>query len=79
MNVGGGESQRRNEIDLDVLRNGSYPSELTRELFVIVKEDGSIAQEAGEAYADMMRSKQGQDILKDEGFLPIYEVDAAPK
>ncbi|MEB3268712.1 MAG: PstS family phosphate ABC transporter substrate-binding protein [Leptolyngbya sp.] len=60
---------QRNQINLDGLRSGDYP--LTRRLFVIVREDGSSDQQAGEAYANLLLSQQGQGLLAENGFVPI--------
>ncbi|MDF0556191.1 substrate-binding domain-containing protein [Kamptonema sp. UHCC 0994] len=49
--------------------DGSYP--ITRQLFVIIKRDGSIAEQAGVAYADMLLSDEGQKLLDKAGFVPI--------
>ena len=49
--------------------DGSYP--ITRRLFVIYREDESDDAEAGEAYANMLQSKEGQELLKEAGFQVI--------
>jgi phosphate transport system substrate-binding protein len=60
---------QRNRINSEGLRSGDYP--LTRRLFVILREDGSVDQQAGEAYANLLLSQQGQDLLAQSGFVPI--------
>ena len=60
---------QRNQINIEGLRSGDYP--LTRRLFVILREDGSVDQQAGEAYANLLLSQQGQDLLAQNGFVPI--------
>lgn len=60
---------QRNQINSAALRNGEYP--LTRRLFVIVREDGSLDQQAGEAYAKLLLTQQGQALLSQAGFVSI--------
>jgi phosphate transport system substrate-binding protein len=60
---------QRNQINANVLLDGSYP--ITRRLLVIVKENGQIDQQAGEAYAAMILSDQGQQLLGQSGFVRI--------
>ena len=57
---------QRNQINSEALRNGDYP--LTRRLFVIVREDGQPDQQAGEAYANLLLTQQGQQLLNETGF-----------
>ena len=49
--------------------DGSYP--LTRRLFIVVKQDNGLDQEAGFAYADMILSDEGQSFVEEAGFVPI--------
>ena len=60
---------QRNQINSAALRSGDYP--LTRRLFVIVRADGTIDQQAGEAYAALLLTSQGQQLLSAAGFVPI--------
>lgn len=60
---------QRNQINSEVLRSGDYP--LTRRLFVIVREDGTVDQQAGEAYAALLLTQQGQQLLSEAGFVAI--------
>ncbi|NER78211.1 MAG: PstS family phosphate ABC transporter substrate-binding protein [Leptolyngbya sp. SIO1D8] len=60
---------QRNQINSEALRSGDYP--LTRRLFVIVREDGQLDQQAGEAYANLLLTQQGQTLLNQAGFVPI--------
>ena len=59
----------RNKINARALQSGQYP--LTRNLFVIVKENGAAEQQAGEAYANFLLSSQGQDLITKAGFVSI--------
>ncbi|MEM8638307.1 MAG: PstS family phosphate ABC transporter substrate-binding protein [Cyanobacteria bacterium P01_G01_bin.54] len=61
---------RPNQINLTKFRDGDYP--LTRRLFVIVKEDDQTDdQAAGEAYATLLLTQEGQSLLEQLGFVPI--------
>lgn len=61
---------QRNQLNLDVFRTGEYP--ITRQMFVIVKQDNnSLEQQAGEAYAKMLLTPQGQDLMNQAGFVRV--------
>lgn len=60
---------QRNQLNIDVFRSGDYP--ITRQMFVIVRQDGRSAQQAGEAYANLLLSDQGQELLKQADFVPL--------
>ena len=60
---------QRNQINREALRSGDYP--LTRRLFVVVREDGQLDQQAGEAYANLLLTQQGQALLQEAGFVPV--------
>jgi phosphate transport system substrate-binding protein len=49
--------------------NGSYP--LTRRLFVVVKRDGRLDEQAGYAYANLLTTDEGQQLIEQAGFVPI--------
>ncbi|NER28752.1 MAG: hypothetical protein F6J89_14225 [Symploca sp. SIO1C4] len=50
-------------------RTGEYP--ITRRLFVIVKENGQVDQQAGLTYANLLLTTQGQDLLTKAGFVSL--------
>ena len=58
---------RRTQINAQTLRNGTYP--LTRNLYVVVRQDAS--SKAGEAYANLLLSNAGQEMLEKAGFVKI--------
>ena len=58
--------------NLVAFANGSYP--LTRNLYVVIKRDGSIDERAGVAYANLLLSEEGQQLVKQAGFVPIRGV-----
>lgn len=57
---------QRNTINAAALLDGSYP--ITRRLTVIVKENGQIDEQAGNAYAELILSPHGQQLLINSGF-----------
>jgi phosphate transport system substrate-binding protein len=60
---------QRNQLNAEAFRTGNYP--LTRRLFVIIKQNGQADQQAGEAYANLLLTFQGQESLRRAGFVPI--------
>lgn len=60
---------QRNKINVSAFQSGQYP--LTRNLFVIVKQNGAAEQQAGEAYANFLLSPQGQALIAKAGFVSI--------
>lgn len=49
--------------------DGLYP--LTRRLFVVVKQDNGLDEQAGIAYVNMMLSDEGQNFVEEARFVPI--------
>jgi serine/threonine protein kinase/ABC-type phosphate transport system substrate-binding protein len=62
---------QRNQINTEVVRKQEYP--LTRKIYVIVKADGTDRQKAGEAYVNLLKTKQGQVLLGKAGFISIVK------
>lgn len=60
---------QRNQLNSQDFRNGNYP--ITRNIFVIVKENGQTDQQAGEAYANWLLTSQGQELIEKTGFIRI--------
>jgi len=50
-------------------RSGNYP--ITRNLFVIVKQNNQTDQQAGEAYANWLLTIQNQELIEKAGFVRI--------
>lgn len=48
----------------------TYP--VTRRLFVIIKRDGGLDQQAGVAYTNMLLSSEGQELVEKAGFVPLH-------
>lgn len=61
--------QKRNEVNTEAILSGQYP--LTRRLLVIVKQNSQIEQQAGDAYAKLLLTTQGKELLTKAGFIPI--------
>ena len=59
------------QVNLKAFRNNSYP--LTRRLFVVIREDGTLEELAGIAYANLLLTNEGQQIVEKAGFVPLYE------
>ncbi|WAS05593.1 substrate-binding domain-containing protein [Gloeomargaritales cyanobacterium VI4D9] len=57
------------EVNSAVITDGSYP--ITRRLFIIIRRDGTLDEQAGVAYANMFLSDEGQKLIKEAGFAPI--------
>jgi phosphate transport system substrate-binding protein len=60
---------QRNQLNVEAFRSGQYP--ITRQLFVVIKQNGGIDQQAGEAYASLLLTTQGQTLLAQAGFVPL--------
>jgi phosphate transport system substrate-binding protein len=60
---------KRNEANTQAFLSGEYP--LTRRLFVVVKKNNQIDQQAGEAYANLLLTEQGQEMIEKAGFVRI--------
>ncbi|MEB3309890.1 MAG: substrate-binding domain-containing protein [Snowella sp.] len=60
---------KRNQINREAIKSGQYP--ITRRLFVIIKENGQIDEQAGNAYANLLLTEQGQNLIEQAGFIKI--------
>lgn len=60
----------RNRLNLNALQNEDYP--ITRQLYVIVKENGNIQEQAGKAYANLLLTTEGQKLIEKAGFVPNH-------
>ena len=58
---------RRNQINSSALANRTYP--LTRPLYVVFS-DASKSSQAGTAYAALLQTEEGQNLLNQVGFVP---------
>lgn len=62
---------RRNRVNQDTLRNGTYP--LTRRLFVVSIKGDSEDAIAGQAYSEILLSAEGQTRVNEAGFVSVRE------
>lgn len=60
---------QRNQLNAAAFQSGEYP--ITRRMSVIVREDGQLDQQAGEAYANLLLTDEGQRLLEQAGFVPL--------
>lgn len=56
-------------INKKALIEKSYP--WTRQLFVVIKQDGGVDEQAGIAYANLLLSDEGQRLVEQAGYVPI--------
>jgi len=61
--------QKRNQVNTEAFLSGQYP--MSRRLSVVVKQNGQIDQLAGTAYARLLLSAQGQELITKAGFVSI--------
>ncbi len=57
------------QINAQAFLDGTYP--MTRRLFIIIRRDGSVDEKAGISYTSFLLSKEGQEIIKKAGFVPL--------
>jgi phosphate transport system substrate-binding protein len=60
---------QRNQLNEAAIKGGQYP--LTRNLFVVIKQNNQKEQQAGEAYSNFVLSNQGQTLLEKAGFVSV--------
>ena len=61
--------QKRNQLNVDAFRSDEYP--MTRRLFVVVKKNGQVDEQAGVAYANLLLADEGQKLISKAGFVRI--------
>ena len=61
----------RSQVNLESLGCGDYPRPLQDTLYVVIKQNGEVKQRAGEAYASLLLTDEGQALLAHNGYLPI--------
>ncbi|MBE9189491.1 PstS family phosphate ABC transporter substrate-binding protein [Gloeocapsopsis crepidinum LEGE 06123] len=59
----------RNSLNLEAFQTGQYP--ITRNLFVVIKQNGQSDEQAGDAYANFLLTTQGQELIEQTGFVRI--------
>lgn len=60
---------KRNQLNTEAIKNGSYP--LTTNLFVIIKHNNGREQQAGEGYARLLLTDQGQKAIEQAGLIGV--------
>jgi phosphate transport system substrate-binding protein len=61
--------QKYNQLNMKAFETGEYP--LSRRLSVVIKQNGQIEEKSGEAYANLLLTNQGQELLEKVGFVRI--------
>ena len=61
---------QRNHINTEAIKNGTYP--ITTSLFVIIKQNKGREEQAGEAYAKLLLTDQGQKAIEQAGFIGVH-------
>jgi phosphate transport system substrate-binding protein len=56
-------------MNLAAIRDSSYP--LTRRRFIVFRSDATIDQLSGEAFANILLTKEGQQIVEKAGLVPV--------
>lgn len=59
----------RNQLNESAMQSGNYP--LTRNLYVIWKEDNARSQQSGQAYTNLLKTEEARKLLLDAGFVPL--------
>ncbi|MBW4619458.1 MAG: substrate-binding domain-containing protein [Cyanosarcina radialis HA8281-LM2] len=62
-------NRHTDRIDFAVLQNGEYP--LARRLFVIIEHNNPMDEQAGQTYAKLLLTNEGQQAIEKAGFLPL--------
>ncbi|MBO3458269.1 phosphate ABC transporter substrate-binding protein [Aetokthonos hydrillicola Thurmond2011] len=57
------------EVNKTVFVKDTYP--ITRRLFVVIKRDGKFDEQSGVAYANILLSDEGQQIVNQAGLIPL--------
>ncbi|MDJ0534853.1 MAG: phosphate ABC transporter substrate-binding protein, partial [Xenococcaceae cyanobacterium MO_207.B15] len=57
-------------VNLQAFERNNYP--ITRQLYVVIRRDGTNNEKAGVAYANFLVSMEGQAMVRKAGFVPIY-------
>jgi ABC-type phosphate transport system substrate-binding protein len=65
------KGQDGNEVNKAAFLDGTYP--LTRRLFVIIRHDGTLDEQAGTAYANLLLTNEGQKLIEKAGFVAIRQ------
>jgi phosphate transport system substrate-binding protein len=61
--------EKRNQVNVQAFQTSQYP--LTRNLYVVLNQDGRAEEAAGEAYANFLLTAQGKELIQNAGFIAI--------
>ena len=53
---------KRNQVNIEAIYSGEYPFPV--DFYVVVKENGQKEQQAGEAYANLLQTEQGKNMIR---------------
>ncbi|MBS9386812.1 MAG: substrate-binding domain-containing protein [Dolichospermum sp. BR01] len=53
---------KRNQVNIEAIYSGEYPFSV--DFYVVVKENGQKEQQAGEAYANLLQTEQGKNMIR---------------
>ncbi|MBV8883974.1 MAG: substrate-binding domain-containing protein [Chroococcidiopsidaceae cyanobacterium CP_BM_RX_35] len=56
-------------VNKEAIRDATYP--LIQRVFVIIRQDGELDEVAGIAYANLLLSNQGQQLIDQAGYVPM--------
>lgn len=65
------------KLNIADFKSGRYP--LTRRIFIVLREDGTLDREAGRLYANYLSSTEGQNIIEEAGLVRIINHADATK
>jgi phosphate transport system substrate-binding protein len=57
------------QVNRAALADNSYP--LSQQIFVVFRQDGTLDEVAGVAYANLLLSNKGKTLMEQAGYLPI--------
>ncbi len=60
---------RRNQLNLNAFQSQTYP--LLRPLYIAMRKDESTSEQAGTAYVNLLKTREGQELLTQTGFVPL--------
>ncbi len=55
--------------NFSAFRNDEYP--FVRRLFVVIRQDNTLQEKAGQAYSELLLSDEGQKLIQESGFIAI--------
>jgi phosphate transport system substrate-binding protein len=62
---------QKNQVNLAAFSQGEYPKAMENILYVVIRQNGQIEQQVGEAYTNFLLSGEGQKALAEVGYVGI--------